>query len=1203
MAQPLTLSIGVNIDAAGAKTGGVEAQQAVAGIGNEAQRTQTKLQALINATIGLNTGAANGNLKEWSGALAMQGRSADELRAKYNPLFAVIRSYKQQLTEIRTLHAQGVLSSNEMAAAISRERQATLASIEAIKGRGAALSAAAANGRAARSSTAGGTGAGAFQTANVAAQFQDIAVTSAMGMSPVQIALQQGTQLAAVIGTMERPTAGLLTAFRSLISVQSLVTIGAVAASAAAIQWLTSSRKEVRTLDDALAAHKENIETLTARYGALGEAVKISGNLGGSVFGDASLRQNESLIRAVARRQNDEMLAKLAGVDGVKGYFTGPGASVEDLQKLSGPLAAFKSDVDSLLESARRGAPDLATFQKSVERTFATLVQTSDNPEELRRTADAILALGDSALSVDPKFKPFENAINRLKVQLADGRPDLSQFHAEVERIGRTNGLQKIADEVITFGKEVLNLNKLLAELALLYRRAFDDRGPNGLLLSQGTTNRGDMGNLALYENRQRIQLERNRKAFDAEIAALGARSPQEKSAIARQTAAADIRDESVSERRQRIELAGARALAQAEKELADARRDRIRSMTEAVEGQQLELTLIGKTAGEAERLRMEHRLTAQARAEAAKNGVEVDQEELRLIAEKSRAYGQLAEQIAATNMIRDQQSQAHALETELQLVGAGEIARRRALSALQAEQELKQRGVDLESDLGRAYKRNAEILTEGTIALERHTDAWNRYRSAGESAIDTIVDGLGNLEKPADILKSLAGGLGDFALETMVKNPLKNAIFGTNYGTLADLASGKTGGDLASSIFGQGVGAMTVNAATVMLNGAVGILGSLTAANDNAGQSLFGQAFKSAGLTKTGVPLSEVATGSGLSASVASAYAPRFQGLLNDLKAAGYNVTSLGEGGYSWRNVSGTDNLSRHAFGEAIDINPRSNPWSDRLQTDLPSNINDIATRNGLTWGGNWNKPDTMHFQVDKSINDAALALDKVSDSASGVTGSIGALGNGLGAAGNGLNQFGLNLGQFGQTLQSALAGGNNGLASLLGSFTNFGISAFNASPQFASAVLSGSVGLWDRGGWTGSGGKFEPAGIVHREEFVFSKEATRAIGVGNLDAMHKAAIRGKGFAAGGYAGQSVTRPAAYWPSSANGNAPAPATASTSPALPSISVYVDNPRGDRDIEDAIDRGVARGIRQYRKHLGADVERVNRRPKVRGQLR
>ncbi|WP_424976808.1 phage tail tape measure protein [Leisingera sp. S232] len=54
--------------------------------------------------------------------------------------------------------------------------------------------------------------------------------------------------------------------------------------------------------------------------------------------------------------------------------------------------------------------------------------------------------------------------------------------------------------------------------------------------------------------------------------------------------------------------------------------------------------------------------------------------------------------------------------------------------------------------------------------------------------------------------------------------------------------------------------------------------------------------------------------------------------------------------------------------------------------------------------------------------------------------------------------------------------------------------------------------------GGYTGHGGKFEPAGVVHRGEYVMSKEATKAIGVPQLEALHNAAKRG--FSAGGYAG-----------------------------------------------------------------------------------
>lgn len=77
--------------------------------------------------------------------------------------------------------------------------------------------------------------------ANLAAQFQDIGVSAAMSMNPLQIALQQGTQIGAVLGPMGAAGAlkNLGSAFLSIISPVSLVTIGLVAAVAAGLQLVS----------------------------------------------------------------------------------------------------------------------------------------------------------------------------------------------------------------------------------------------------------------------------------------------------------------------------------------------------------------------------------------------------------------------------------------------------------------------------------------------------------------------------------------------------------------------------------------------------------------------------------------------------------------------------------------------------------------------------------------------------------------------------------------------------------------------------------------------------------------------------------------------------------------------------------------------------------------------------------------------------
>ncbi|MFU9124173.1 phage tail tape measure protein [Proteus sp. WDL240414] len=58
--------------------------------------------------------------------------------------------------------------------------------------------------------------------------------------------------------------------------------------------------------------------------------------------------------------------------------------------------------------------------------------------------------------------------------------------------------------------------------------------------------------------------------------------------------------------------------------------------------------------------------------------------------------------------------------------------------------------------------------------------------------------------------------------------------------------------------------------------------------------------------------------------------------------------------------------------------------------------------------------------------------------------------------------------------------------------------------------------------GGYMGHGGKFEPKGIVHGGEFVFTKEATAKLGVGNLYRLMHAA---QGYASGGFVGAVAGR------------------------------------------------------------------------------
>lgn len=78
------------------------------------------------------------------------------------------------------------------------------------------------------------------------------------------------------------------------------------------------------------------------------------------------------------------------------------------------------------------------------------------------------------------------------------------------------------------------------------------------------------------------------------------------------------------------------------------------------------------------------------------------------------------------------------------------------------------------------------------------------------------------------------------------------------------------------------------------------------------------------------------------------------------------------------------------------------------------------------------------------------------------------------------------------------------------------------------ASQVGAAGDGLmfFDDGGYTGPGGRLEPAGVVHKGEYVFDADSTRRLGVGFLSRL-------RGYADGGYVGPTSAVPAA-----AGGNA-----------------------------------------------------------------
>ncbi|MHB2265806.1 phage tail length tape measure family protein [Aliihoeflea sp. PC F10.4] len=437
----------------------------------EAQHAQVAAEERLVATINrrLNVGRVEPVGTPFAGDasrgrdVAAYGAELDRLRARYNPLYAEIRRYQTAQAEIRNAHAVGAISTAEMTAAIGRERSASLESIAALKGRSAALiEAAAAQRTASQQAQLIPGGNNSFATANVAAQFQDIGVTTAMGMSPLQIALQQGTQLSAVLNTMERPVHGLASAFLSVINPVSLVTIGVIAAGSAAVQYFMEASEGAETADAALEAHRDNIGSIREKWGEAGSGVETYVQKSRLVLQGENRRIGQTLEQELGRLTE----GLLGNTDIIRTDYERIAAEIEQVTtrmvtavgddalyaELSAQLEKLWVDLENAAEGARVATERFAPLRKEIEDFIA------------------------GAARGEPNFIALENAINRAFFdneadegigELVDSISSLIEEGAELQRnmLASKNALSGLGE---TAQQQVKGLNEAAAALGRL---------------------------------------------------------------------------------------------------------------------------------------------------------------------------------------------------------------------------------------------------------------------------------------------------------------------------------------------------------------------------------------------------------------------------------------------------------------------------------------------------------------------------------------------------------------------------------------------------------------------------------------------------------------------------------------------------------------------------------------------------------------
>ncbi len=154
---------------------------------------------------------------------------------------------------------------------------------------------------------------------------------------------------------------------------------------------------------------------------------------------------------------------------------------------------------------------------------------------------------------------------------------------------------------------------------------------------------------------------------------------------------------------------------------------------------------------------------------------------------------------------------------------------------------------------------------------------------------------------------------------------------------------------------------------------GVYGLRGPLSATNTIGGR-IYGPYADFFGRTRSQVEASTTTwtEPSGYTFRIHQRSLPAFQQARANIvnSGAGYRVHS--GAAWVWRNISGSRQMSQHAVGNAIDINPGQNPYTNgNLVTNLPASYVAAWTDAGFCWGGSWRfNKDAMHFTWEGPAN-----------------------------------------------------------------------------------------------------------------------------------------------------------------------------------------------------------------------------------------
>lgn len=353
-------------------------------------------------------------------AAAQRATELERLKNRYNPLYAASQQYETALNEIARAEKLGAISAKQASNARAEAATQLANAGNQMRGYGDAMRVA------------------GHQSQNAAYQIQDVFVTAEMGMNPMRIALQQGSQLSMVMNDMARESGGakgaltgLVTGITSMINPISLVTIGGIAAVAMLTQWAMSAlsageetetfKDRLDTLSAAVSAYqkyadqaRQSTGDLTARFGVLGGQAGQASTALATIGRLDAIRAADAAVQQLTERYGGLSRSSLSYADAVMPQIEATYLSLREEMNLTGVQAAtVVTSLERLAnaESMQAKIESANALSESFVRVFGSVEAI---PEALLNVQREALLVALNVAEIEGAAKGSNEAINAM---------------------------------------------------------------------------------------------------------------------------------------------------------------------------------------------------------------------------------------------------------------------------------------------------------------------------------------------------------------------------------------------------------------------------------------------------------------------------------------------------------------------------------------------------------------------------------------------------------------------------------------------------------------------------------------------------------------------------------------------------------------------------------------------------------------------